>query len=230
MQALRHILVVDDDQTVRELVSDVLTRSNFGVITAGTADEGLEIVALHQPDLMILDIRMPGLDGLEALRRVRSDKRTATLPVILLTAESAEADRVVGLELGADDYVSKPFSPRELVARVKSVLRRTRQTDESAGHLQQGDLVLDSDRHVVTCSGQVVALTATEFRIVQCLMQAGGKTVERKAIYQSIHNEDADPLDRTIDAHIKSIRRKLGGCEHQIETIRGFGYKVRSEM
>jgi two-component system, OmpR family, alkaline phosphatase synthesis response regulator PhoP len=220
------ILIIDDEKDLLELVRYNLEKEGFNAILTSDGRSGLEIAAKHTPDLIVLDIMMPGMDGLEVCNRLRADARTKRVPVIMLTARAAEADRVVGLEIGADDYVVKPFSPREFVARVKAVLRRTRSQEEPPEVIRAGDVTIDLQRHEVTCGGKPVELTATEFRILQALAGRPGRVLSRDEIIDAAIGDDTNVFDRTIDVHITSIRRKLGGGD-QIETVRGFGYKFR---
>jgi len=170
---------------------------------------------------------MPGMDGLEVCRQLRSDSRTSQLPVIMLSAKAAEADRIVGLELGSDDYITKPFSPRELVARIKAVMRRSAMQESQGLVIRHGELSIDVNRHEVLCQGNPVALTATEFRILHFLASRPGRVLARDEIIDAALGRNAAVFDRTIDVHITAIRKKLGKGGDQIETIRGFGYKFR---
>jgi DNA-binding response OmpR family regulator len=221
------ILVIDDEKDLLELVRYNLEKDGYDIICAADGQTGLDIAQRHKPDLIVLDLMMPGMDGLEVCRQLRSDGRTNRTPIIMLTARATEADRVVGLEMGADDYVTKPFSPRELVARVKAVMRRTSAQQEPPEVIRYGDIVVDVKRHEVTCGGQVVNLTATEFKILQFMASRPGRVLSRDEIIDAALGRDTAVFDRTIDVHVTAIRRKLGkGAEH-IETIRGFGYKFR---
>jgi len=221
------VLVIDDEKDLTELVRYNLEKEGFDVIAAADGPTGLEIATKHKPDLIVLDVMMPGTDGLEVCRQLRADQRTSHFPVIMLTAKATEADRIVGLELGADDYVTKPFSPRELVARVKALLRRTTQQGDTQQIIKQGDLTVDLPRHEVTYKGSPVNLTATEFRIVQFLASRPGRVLSRDEIIDAAIGRDVAVFDRTIDVHITAIRKKLGDGGEKIETIRGFGYKFR---
>ena len=221
------ILVIDDEADLVELVRYNAERAGYDVIAANNGEDGLEIARKHRPDLIVLDVMMPGMDGLDVCREMRNDSRTSTTPLIMLTARAAESDRVVGLELGADDYVTKPFSPRELVARVKAVLRRGQQQEEPSQVIRRGALVIDPVRHEVTFNGERVALTATEFRLLQFLAQRAGRVLSRDEIIDAVLGNDAAVFDRTIDVHITAIRKKLGAGGEYIETVRGFGYKLR---
>ncbi len=221
------ILVIDDERDLIELVRYNLDKEGFDVFAASDGTSGLEIATKHKPDLVVLDLMMPGMDGLEVCRRMRADDRTRRIPVIMLTAKAGETDRIVGLEMGADDYVTKPFSPRELVARVKAVLRRTSDQQEPAELIRRGELAIDAKRHEVTYAGQPVALTATEFRILRFLASRPGRVVSREDIIDSALGREAAIFDRTIDVHVTALRKKLGSGGVQIETVRGFGYKFR---
>jgi DNA-binding response OmpR family regulator len=220
------VLVIDDERDLIELVSYNLEREGFDVLAASDGRAGLQLAREHQPDVIVLDVMMPGIDGLEVCRQLRNDSRTSRVPIIMLTARAAETDRIVGLEIGADDYMAKPFSPRELVARIKALLRRSAQPEPSQV-LRQGKLVVDAHRHEVTYAGHSVALTATEFRIVQFLAGRAGRVLSRDQIIDGALARDSAIFDRTIDVHITAIRKKLGPGGELIETVRGFGYKLR---
>ncbi len=221
------ILIIDDEKDLIELVRYNLEKDGFDAIAATDGQSAIEIAQRHKLDLIVLDLMMPGMDGLEVCRRLRQDSRTARVPIIMLTAKATEADRIVGLEIGADDYVVKPFSPRELVARVKAILRRTATQAEPQQIIRHGDLTIDVARHEVLFGGKAVSLTATEFRILQFLAGKPGRVLTRDDIIDAALGRDANVFDRTIDVHITAIRRKLGRGADQIETIRGFGYKFR---
>jgi DNA-binding response OmpR family regulator len=221
------ILIIDDEKDLIELVRYNLEKDGYDAISANDGQTGLEIAQRHKLDLIVLDLMMPGMDGLEVCRRLRTDPRTGRIPLIMLTAKATEADRIVGLELGADDYITKPFSPRELVARVKAILRRTTTQTEPEQLIRHGDLSIDVTRHEVSVAGKPVALTATEFRILHFLASKPGRVLSRDDIIDAALGRDANVFDRTIDVHITAIRRKLGKGADQIETIRGFGYKFR---
>ncbi len=224
------ILVIDDEKDLLELVRYNLEKDGFDPIIATDGQSGFEIATRHKPALIILDLMMPGKDGLQVCRDLRADHRTSRVPLIMLTAKATEADRVVGLELGADDYLVKPFSPRELVARVKAVLRRTAAQQDPGPMLGSGDVTIDLHGHEVTAQGQRVQLTATEFRILQYLASHPGKVTTRDEIIDAALGRDVAIFDRTIDVHITSIRKKLGKSGDRIETVRGFGYKFRDPV
>jgi two-component system alkaline phosphatase synthesis response regulator PhoP len=221
------VLVIDDERDLIELVRYNLEKSGFDVIGATKAEAGLEVAKLNAPDVIVLDIMMPGQDGLDVCRQLRADARTARIPVIMLTAKASEADRVIGLEIGADDYLAKPFSPRELVARVRAMLRRTAPQSTASEVIRHGDLVVDVPRHEVSWKGRPVVLTATEFRILHFLAARAGRVCSRTDIIDDALGPDVAVIDRTVDVHVTAIRRKLGKGGEFIETVRGFGYKLR---
>jgi DNA-binding response OmpR family regulator len=219
------VLVIDDEKDVIELLRYNLEKSGFDVIAARDGEAGLSAASSSPPDVILLDVMMPGLDGLGVCRRLREEPRTARIPIILLTAKAGEADRVVGLELGADDYVVKPFSPRELVARIRALLRRTAPSAADGGALRRGELVVDAARHEVTWSGEPVALTATEFRILHYLAARPGRVCSRTDIIDGALGRDVAVVDRTVDVHVTALRKKLGKGGELLETVRGFGYR-----
>jgi DNA-binding response OmpR family regulator len=223
------VVVIDDEKDLIELVRYNLEKEGFDVIGAMNGEAGLEIARQHRPNLILLDLMLPGMDGLEVCRRIRSDNATVRIPLIILTAKADEPDRIVGLELGADDYITKPFSPRELAARVKAVLRRASDHHEPEEVIRRGDLLVDVGRHEVTVKGAKVTLTATEFRILQFLASRPGRVYSRNEIMDSAMGHDSAVLDRTIDVHVAAIRKKLGKSGELIETLRGVGYKFEWE-
>jgi len=219
------ILVIDDEPDLIELVRYNLMKEGFQVSAAPDGESGLAVARREMPDVVVVDLMLPGIDGLEVCRVLRADERTAQIPVIMLTAKTSESDRVVGLEIGADDYVTKPFSPRELAARIKAVLRRVAQRQPAIDCIRHGNLAIDLIRHEVVCGDKSVTLTATEFRLLQFLAARPGRVFSRGEIIDAALGKDVAVLDRTIDVHVMSLRRKLGRCGKWIETIRGFGYK-----
>ncbi len=223
------VLVIDDEKDLIELVRYNLEKEGFLVISALDGEAGLAMVVQQMPDVILVDLMLPGIDGLDVCARLRGSERTAGIPVIMLTAKATESDRVVGLEMGADDYVTKPFSPRELAARVKAVLRRASPTKPPSEILRRGGLTIDLARHAVTCDEKPVTLTATEFRLLQFLASRPGRVFSRSEIIDGALGRDVAVLDRTVDVHVMSLRRKLGECGDWIETIRGFGYKFCEE-
>jgi DNA-binding response OmpR family regulator len=226
--ARKTVLIIDDERDIAELTRVTLEAEGYDVLVASNGTSGLEIAGNHNPDAVIVDIRMPDIDGLEVCRRLRSEPRTAMLPVMMLTAACTESDRVVGLEIGADDYVTKPFSPRELSARVKALIRRATLHEQSPTTVRQGDLVLDTMTHDVVYAGKPVNLTATEFKILLYLATHPGQVLSREEIIRNVRDEDSAVLDRSIDVHILSLRRKLQGGK-EIHTVRGFGYKFLAD-
>jgi len=219
------ILVIDDEPDLLELVRFHLVREGFAVEVAATGREGLQAIRRWSPSLVVLDLMLPDLSGTELCRRVRSDARLAALPIIMLTARSEEVDRVVGFELGADDYVTKPFSPRELTLRVQAVLRRAQATEEPERALQHGSLALDPERHRCSVEGEKVGLTAKEFRILHALMSRPGRVMSRQRLLDLIWGADITVTERTVDTHLKRLREKLGPAGGLIETVRGVGYR-----
>jgi DNA-binding response OmpR family regulator len=221
------ILVIDDEKDLIELVRYNIEAAGFDVIAAMDGKSGLDIATRHRPNLIVLDLMMPGIDGLEVCRWLRTRPETAAIPVIMLTARASETDQVVGLELGADDYVTKPFSPRELVARVRAILRRIGARDNPADVIRHGDLVVDAGRNEVTYRGQKIDLTAMEFRVLHFLAHRPGRVISRESILEAVSGGSGAVLDRTVDVHVTALRRKLGAGGGEIETVRGFGYKLR---
>jgi DNA-binding response OmpR family regulator len=220
------VLVIDDEKDLLELVRYNLEKEHLDVITANDGQSGLEIGLKHKPDLVLLDLMMPGMNGMEVCKQLRSDARTSRVPIIMLTAKAAETDKIVGLEMGADDYITKPFSVRELIARVRALLRRSGPGAEAQEVIRRGDLQIDTAKHEVTYGGQRVSLTATEFRILEFLASRPGRVLSRDDIIDGALGRDASVFNRTIDVHVTALRKKLGPVGGQkIETVRGFGYK-----
>lgn len=220
-----HILVVDDEPDLLELVRFNLTQAGFSVETAGSGAEALERLRQSLPALLILDLMLPDLSGIELCRRIRRDKELADLPIIMLTAKSEEIDRVVGLELGADDYVTKPFSPRELALRVKAVLRRRKAEPAEAALLEREPLRVDPEAHRCHVGGAEVSLTAKEFKLLEVLMRRPGRVLTRERLLDEVWGSDITVTVRTIDTHLKRLRDKLGEAGGLIETVRGVGYR-----
>lgn len=218
------ILVVDDDPRLRELVSITLERAGFQVVTARDGQMALTHAAREAPALVVLDVGLPELDGLEVCRRLRA---RSDVPILFLTARDDEIDRILGLELGADDYVTKPFSPRELVARIKAILKRTGRANGQAV-LRHGPLELDSAGHMVRVDGAALALTATEMSILRRVMQTPEMIVSRAQLIEAIYGAGSQVSDRTLDSHLRNLRRKLGeqGWASAIETVHGIGLRM----
>jgi phosphate regulon transcriptional regulator PhoB len=224
------VLVVEDEPDIRNLIVHHLTRDGFRCQAVGSGAEALARLRSMPPDLVVLDLMLPGMDGLEVCRRLRAEPATAGVPIIMLTAKADEVDRVVGLEMGADDYVVKPFSPKELVARVRAVLRRAR-PDEVSRPLTAGAVSLDAARHLVTVAGQPVELTPKEFDLLQALLEAAGRVLSREHLLNRVWGyAHADEIEsRTVDVHIRRLRAKLGPEERRIATIKGVGYRFEAE-
>ena len=226
--ARENVLVVDDEEDILELVSYNLAKEGYEVECVGTGEAALEAARARLPDLVILDLMLPGTDGLEVCKLLKSDPRTAAIPVVMLTARGEEADVVTGLELGADDYVTKPFSPRVLVARAKAVLRRSkRRVPDEQSTIKVGELAIHPVRHEVLVRGEPVELTFTEFRILHLLARRPGWVLTRYQIVDGARGPDAIVTDRSVDVHIVSLRRKLGALSGYVETVRGVGYRLK---
>ena len=224
------ILVVDDEPKIVKQARDYLERGGFRVVTAADGTTALAVARHERPDLIVLDLNLPGMDGLDVCRALR---RESDVPIIMLTARVEEPDRLIGLELGADDYVTKPFSPRELVARVRAVLRRVRGGVHQPGLIRAGDLKIDLNGHCVTRAGEPVSLTRTEFNLLATLAQHPGQTFTRAQLLDRLHGVAYDGFDRSIDAHIKNLRRKLEADPAEpryVLTVYGVGYKFTDEL
>src|SRR5438093_10068361 len=219
------VLVIDDEKDLLELVRYNLEKEHIDVITASDGQSGLEIGLKHKPDLAVLDLMMPGMNGIEVCKQLRADPRTGRVPIIMLTAKAAETDKIIGLEMGADDYITKPFSVRELLARVRAVLRRAKEPADAEEVIRRGDLVIDVARHEVTWRGQKIALTATEFKILEFLAARPEIVRSRDHIIDGALGRDEAIFDRTIDVHITALRKKLGAGGAHVQTVRGVGYK-----
>jgi len=219
------ILVVDDEPDAVELIEFNLKGAGFEVVTANDGAEALRKAASASPHLIILDVMLPELDGMEVCKKLRQDPGTAKIPIIMLTAKAAEIDRVLGLELGADDYVTKPFSPRELVLRVKNMLKRGQPAESKAERIHVGELVIDIPRHEVVVKGRKVDLTATEFKLLTVLAQRRGRVQSRDQLLQDVWEYDNLIDTRTVDTHMRRLREKLGTAARYLDTIRGVGYR-----
>ncbi|HXU45927.1 MAG TPA: response regulator [Thermoanaerobaculia bacterium] len=222
------ILIVEDEPDIAEVLRYNLEKEGFKAEVARRGDSGLEAARREPaPDLILLDLMLPGLDGLEFTRALKREAATARIPIVMLTARSEELDRIVGLELGADDYISKPFSPRELVLRVKAVLRR-RQPGEAGGErLEVGEIRLDVAGHRLRVADEEIPLTATEFRLLRLLIERGGRVQTRGQLLSDVWGYAEDIDSRTVDTHIRRLRRKLGPEADRIETVIGVGYRLR---
>jgi two-component system alkaline phosphatase synthesis response regulator PhoP len=221
------VLVVDDEQDLLELVSYNLNKEGFRVTCVATGEEALSVAKKELPDLIVLDLLLPAVDGLEVCRLLKMDSRTQHIPILMLTAKSEEADVVTGLEMGADDYVTKPFSPRVLVARVKSVLRRRTQEESDDGAITAHDIVIHPGLHEVRLAGQALDLTFTEFRLLQFLARKPGWAFTRGQIVDAVKGEDYPVTERSVDVQVAGLRKKLGTRGDYIETVRGIGYRFK---
>ncbi|MBN1567603.1 MAG: response regulator [Acidobacteria bacterium] len=221
------VLIIDDEADLIELVRYNLEHEGYTVVSAIDGESGLSLIVTQKPDIIVVDLMLPGIDGLEVCRRLRANSGTASIPILILTAKASEADRVVGLELGADDYMTKPFSPRELSARIKALLRRSGGFRQLPALIRHGSLSIDPTSHEVRCGTKRIDLTATEYRLLQFLASHPGFVYSRSSIIDGALGRDITVLERTIDVHIMSLRKKLGKCGLWVETIRGFGYKFR---
>jgi phosphate regulon transcriptional regulator PhoB len=223
------VLVVDDERDIVELVRYHLDKEGFRCLVAADGAAALRLAREARPDVLVLDRMLPGLDGLEVTRQLRRDAATARLPIIMLTARADEVDRVVGLEVGADDYVVKPFSPRELVARVRALLRRTGEPAKAVTRM--GAVTVDEGRHQVAVAGQAVELTAKEFGLLVALLRAGGRVLSREQLLDAVwgYANAAEIESRTVDVHIRRLREKLGAAARHIVTVKGAGYRVEDD-
>ncbi len=222
------ILVVDDEGDILELIRYNLAKEGYRVTCVPTGEEAVRKVHEDIPDLIVLDLMLPGADGLQVCRELKSRQNTSQIPILILTAKAEDADIVSGLELGADDYVTKPFSPRVLLARVRAVLRRNK-AEEPEDHtaIRLPDLVIDPSRHEVRVSGQALALTASEFRILQYLARRPGWVFTRDQIISAVKGDDYPVTERSVDVQIAGLRKKLGTVGNRIETVRGVGYRFK---
>jgi len=223
------ILVIDDEPDLVELVKDVLERNDYSIISAANADLGVKKVRESKPDLIILDLNLPGIGGIELCRILKRDRKTSGIPIIMLTVKSAETDKVAGLEAGADDYITKPFSTAELVARVKAVLRRILYVGEQGEVLVSGNIKLDSTEHIVYVKDKQIDLTPKEFNLLYLLMKKKGKVLSRTFLMETIWGYEYVGGTRTVDVHVRHLREKLGQEAKRIETVESVGYKLVEE-
>jgi two-component system phosphate regulon response regulator PhoB len=224
-----HVLVVDDERDITALVAYHLAKAGYRVTTAGTGVAALEAVAAEPPDLVVLDLMLPGRSGYEVLTEIRRRDETRDVGVIVLTARRDEPDRIKGLAGGADDYLTKPFSPEELVLRVGAVLRRLRAPAAAAGPMvRAGGIVIDRGAHTVTVKGAAVPLTALEYRLLLLLIERRGRVQTRPQLLEAVWDSQPDIQTRTVDMHVQRLRAKLGAAGAQIETVRGFGYRFHA--
>jgi two-component system alkaline phosphatase synthesis response regulator PhoP len=220
------VLVVEDDPDIAELVTRYLDKAGFTTERAASGKDALDAIAVKAPDLIVLDLMLPHVDGLEVCRRVRASQRTSGIPIIMLTARAEESERIVGLELGGDDYIAKPFSPNELVARVRALLRRATRGVPAQTSLAYGAIALDTERHVVSCDGATVMLTAKEFLLLEYLMQHRGRVLSRDLLLTDVWGYRYTGGTRTVDVHVRRLREKLPLLAEAIVTVKQFGYKL----
>ncbi len=221
------VLVVDDEEDIRELVTLNLDREGYRVLICETGEQALALAKVKAPDLIVLDLMLPGIDGLEVCKRLKANSTLQQIPVVMLTAKGEESDIVAGLELGADDYVTKPFSGKVLVARVRRLLRKAAETADDKTLVRGHGLVIDPARREVTLNGKLISLTLTEFNILHTLSRRPGLVFTRYQIVDAIHGDDYLVTDRAIDVQIVALRRKLGSSGKLIETVRGVGYRFK---
>lgn len=224
-----NILIIEDDANIAKLVKYNFEKAGFRAHVTITGEEALEFLSRQKVDLIILDIMLPKMDGFETCRRLKDDSRLSSIPVMILTARGEEVDRVVGFELGAEDYVVKPFSPRELILRAKTILRRGQIKQASKENLRSGDLEIDIPRHRVTVKAKEVILTPMEFKLLVTLVERRGRVQSREELLSAVWNIEADVTTRTVDTHIKRLRQKLGKAGEALETIRGLGYRFNED-
>ena len=223
------ILIVDDEPDALEILGFKLKEAGYAPLFAKDGSRAIVAAREEQPALIVLDLMLPEVDGLEVCRVLRRDPETAAIPILMLTARASEVDRVVGLEIGADDYVTKPFSPRELVLRIGKLLTRTKVPDAALAHVRIGEIEIDVPRHAVTVAGLPVALTATEFKLLELLARRRGRVQTRDRLLQDVWGYD-HPIDsRTVDTHMRRLREKIGDAADYLETIRGVGYRFKAE-
>ncbi|MEK7477617.1 MAG: response regulator [Candidatus Coatesbacteria bacterium] len=227
--AAGRIVVIEDEADILEVIRYNLAREGYKVITSRDGEEGLAVVRTEAPDLLLLDLMLPGLDGIEICRRLKEDPVTKPIPIVMVTAKGEESDIVLGLGVGADDYVTKPFSPKELLARVKAVLRRgpLREERGEGERIVREGIVVDAARHELLVDGKPVTVTATEFRLLHFLASHPGRVFTRDQLLTRVIGESAVVVDRNIDVHVLAVRKKLGDHRELIETIRGVGYRFR---
>lgn len=230
MSAKSKIIVVEDEADILDVIEYNLTREGYKVLGFRDGEQGLEAIRGEDPQLVLLDLMLPGMDGIEICKKVKEDPVTRDVPVIMITAKTEESDVVLGLGVGADDYVSKPFSPKELVARVKAVLRRAplKETVIKSDRITRDGFVIDNTRHEVTLDGELVTMTATEFKMLHFLASHPGRVFSREQLLSKVVGSDTVVIDRNVDVHIRSIRKKLGENHRSlIDTVRGVGYRFK---
>lgn len=222
------ICIVEDEDDIREILEIQLKREGYTTISTDSGEKGLRMIREHTPQLVLLDVMLPGMDGFDVCRALRSEKSTREIPVVMITARGEEADVVTGLEIGADDYITKPFSPRVVASRIKSVLRRGQRSNEDPnGILEYGTIQIDQPRHLVKVNGEAVDLTATEYKLLVFLAKRPGWVFTRQQIVDNVRGEDYAVTERSVDVQVVGLRKKLGDQAELIETVRGVGYRAR---
>lgn len=229
MSYRKRLLLIEDEEDIVSLIKLHAENSGYQLHVEMDGIAGFHAVEKEKPDLVILDLMLPGQNGLDICRKIKGTPELQHIPVVILTAKTEELDIVLGLELGADDYVSKPFSPKVLFSRIKAIIRRSREPEQSGKVVQFGEFVLDIDRYLLRKNNSIIAITLSEFGILKYLVSNRGKVMTRNQLLDSIHNDDAFIVDRNIDVHIASLRKKLGPNFHWIETVRGVGYRFKEE-
>ncbi|MEK6728019.1 MAG: response regulator [Candidatus Omnitrophota bacterium] len=225
------ILIVEDEKDIVKMLEYNLKKEGFRTVSASDGEDALDLANRENPDLILLDLMLPGIDGLEACKELKKEQKTASIPIIMLTAKTQEADKIVGLELGADDYVTKPFSPRELIARIKAVIRRGKEKEKLPEILKIADLTIDFSKIQVGVKEKLVELTAKEFELLKTLIKARGRVLSRDYLLDTIWGFDhaIEIQTRTVDVHIRSLRKKLKVCAKYIVTVKNYGYRFEAE-
>lgn len=222
------VCVIEDEEDIREILTLQLTREGYDTLTAESGEEGIQLVREQKPDLVLLDLMLPGVDGLDVCRTLKEGKDTKDIPIIMITARGEEADIITGLEMGADDYVTKPFSPRVVLSRMKAVLRRgSRHAPDPSGKIDYGPIHIDPARHIVMLEDKPLDLTATEFKLLEFLATRPGWVFTRQQIVDNVRGEDYAVTERSVDVQVVGLRKKLGEAAEVIETVRGVGYRAR---
>ena len=224
-----NILIVDDEEDILQLITYNLTKEGYSVIGVGTGEKAVEIANSKPPDIIVLDLMLPGIDGLEVCKRLKNDSLTNHIPILMLTAKSEDSDIVIGLELGADDYMIKPFSPKVLTAKIKALLRRKSVLEPESGDsvIEYYGIRINHELREVSAEGEIISLTSTEFDILYFLLKRPGTVYSRAQIVDNVKGDDYPVTDRSVDFHIVSLRKKLGGSGKLIETVRGVGYRFK---
>jgi two-component system phosphate regulon response regulator PhoB len=223
------VLIVEDERSLQDVLSYNLSNEGFDVVTASDGQEGLQRAQRSLPDIILLDLMLPVIDGLQVCRQLRSDPRTQHIRILMLTAKSEEVDEIVGFSMGADDYVTKPFKIKPLIHRIKALLRRPKPDQSNSERLTMHGIEIDRVNHVVRSDEGDLPLTPTEFKLLWTLMRQPGRPFSRNELMDTSRGEDANALERTIDVHIRSLRQKLGGLADAVETVRGVGYRFRPD-